>query len=89
MKCSGNPKDACGGYYKMNVYQTGLSSKLFDCNEMQDVHFKSSIDDMLNEPVLVNLLQVKQHLVILGHGLVKIQIQTPVMLAIPGSILAE
>ncbi|XP_008483938.1 xylosyltransferase oxt [Diaphorina citri] len=25
MKCSGNPREACGGYYKMNVYQTGLS----------------------------------------------------------------
>lgn len=25
MKCAGDPKQPCGGYYKMNVYQTGLS----------------------------------------------------------------
>lgn len=26
-KCSGDPNQFCGGYYTINVYETGLSSK--------------------------------------------------------------
>lgn len=28
MKCSGDPKEICGGYFSMNVYETGIASKL-------------------------------------------------------------
>lgn len=27
MKCSGDPHEICGGYYAMNIYETGISSK--------------------------------------------------------------
>lgn len=29
MKCPGNPKQLCGGYFTMNVFQTGITSNLF------------------------------------------------------------
>ena len=28
MKCPGNVTQHCGGYFTMNIYETGLSSKL-------------------------------------------------------------
>lgn len=27
MKCPGDPKEICGGFFKMNIYETGISSK--------------------------------------------------------------
>lgn len=36
MKCPGNPKEICGGYFTMNVFETGISSKiLFMFNHIQ------------------------------------------------------
>lgn len=29
MKCPGNPKEICGGYFTMNIFETGISSKIF------------------------------------------------------------
>ena len=29
MKCSGDPKKACGGYYTINIYETGIASEYF------------------------------------------------------------
>lgn len=29
MKCPAEPKSACGGYYTMNIYETGIASKKF------------------------------------------------------------
>jgi len=27
MKCPADPKEACGGYFTINVYETGIASK--------------------------------------------------------------
>lgn len=27
MKCSGDSKESCGGYFTMNVFETGISSE--------------------------------------------------------------
>ena len=31
MKCSGDPKQACGGYYAINIYETGIASEFLIC----------------------------------------------------------
>lgn len=29
MKCPGDPKEACGGYFAINIYETGITSECF------------------------------------------------------------
>lgn len=38
MKCPGNPKEICGGYFTMNIFETGISSKIF--NSILIIFFK-------------------------------------------------